>query len=73
MYVCVCLIYLQFIYLSSNEPVSSIMYKLLSCQSRVTVTSCFVHKVIRDLELLDHLCNTQMIYRFALAQVKCTR
>ena len=29
---------------------------LLSCQPRVTVTSCFVFKVIRDLELIDHLC-----------------
>ena len=29
---------------------------LLSCQPRVTVTSCFVYKVIRDLESIDHLC-----------------
>ena len=29
---------------------------LLSCQPRVTVTSCFVYKVNRDLELIDHLC-----------------
>ena len=29
---------------------------ILSCQSRVTVTSCFVYKVIRDLESIDHLC-----------------
>ena len=29
---------------------------LLSCQPRVTVTSCFVNKVIRDLESIDHLC-----------------
>ena len=29
---------------------------LLSCQPRVTVTSCFVYKVIRDLESVDHLC-----------------
>ena len=28
---------------------------LLSCQSRVTVT-CFVYKVITDLESIDHLC-----------------
>ena len=35
--------------------------KLLSCQPRVTVTSCFVYKVIRDLESIDHLCiNTQV-------------
>ena len=57
---------------------------VLSCQPRVTVTSYFVYKVIRDLELIDHLCinpirrigadriNTQMIYRFAPAQVACT-
>ena len=29
---------------------------LLPCQPRVTVTSCFVYKVIRDLESIDHLC-----------------
>ena len=29
---------------------------LLSCQPRVTVTSCFVYTVIRDLESIDHLC-----------------
>ena len=29
--------------------------KLLSCQSRVTVTSCFVYKVIRGLKLIDCL------------------
>ena len=29
---------------------------LLSCQPKVTVTSCFVYKVIRDLESIDHLC-----------------
>ena len=31
-------------------------FMLLSCQPRVTVTSCFVYKVIRDLESIDHLC-----------------
>ena len=30
--------------------------KVLSCQPRVTMTSCFVYKVIRDLESIDHLC-----------------
>ena len=30
--------------------------KILSCQPRVTVTPCFVYKVIRDLEWIDHLC-----------------
>ena len=29
---------------------------VLSCQSRVTVTSSFFHKVIRDIESIDHLC-----------------
>ena len=29
---------------------------VLSCQPRVTVTSCFVYKVIRNLELIDHRC-----------------
>ena len=53
---------------------------LLSYQPSVTVTSCFVYKVIRDLESTDHLCinpilliNTQVIYRFALAHLVCTR
>ena len=32
------------------------MALLLSCQPGVTVTSCFVYKVIRDLCSLDHLC-----------------
>ena len=31
------------------------MLMLLSCQPRVTVTSCFVYKVIRDLESIDHV------------------
>ena len=30
--------------------------RLLSCQPRVTVTSCFVFKVISDLESIYHLC-----------------
>ena len=30
--------------------------QLLSCQPRVTVASCFVYKVIMDLELIDQLC-----------------
>ena len=30
--------------------------EILSCQPRVPVTSCFVYKVIRDLESIDHLC-----------------
>ena len=32
-------------------------YRLvLSCQPGVTVISCFVYKVTRDLESIDHLC-----------------
>ena len=30
-------------------------HTLLSCQSRVTKTICFVYKVIRDLKSIDHL------------------
>ena len=37
-------------------------YVLLSCQPRETVASCFVYKVIRDLE---------SIYQFPLSQVEC--
>ena len=33
-----------------------ILEQLLSCQPRVTMTSCFVFEVIRDLESIDHLC-----------------
>ena len=29
---------------------------VLSYQPRVTVTPCFIYKVIRDLESIDHLC-----------------
>ena len=34
----------------------SLFLVLLLCQSRVTVTSCFVYKVIRDLESINHVC-----------------
>ena len=41
------------------------------------MTTCFVYKVIRDLESIDHLCinpadriNIKLISRFALAQVR---
>ena len=41
------------------------------------MTSCFIYLVIGDLKSLDHLCinpiNNQVICRFALAQVRCTR
>ena len=39
---------------------------LLSCKPRMTVTSRFVYKVSRDLELI-----VQVIYQFAFAQVEC--
>ena len=29
---------------------------VMSCQLRVTATSCFVYKVFRDLESIDHVC-----------------
>ena len=37
-------------------PEKTIQYRpLLSCQPRVTVTSCFVYKVIRDSKSIYHL------------------
>ena len=39
----------------SNVSVELESNNLLSCQPRVTVTSCFVYKIIRDLEPIDHL------------------
>ena len=33
----------------------NLMIHVLSCQPRVTVTSCFVYEVIRDLLSIDHL------------------
>ena len=45
--------------------------KLLFCQPRVEVTSCFVYKVM---VLTCHdMINTQMIYRVAVAQVVTRR
>ena len=41
--------------LTSNET-NMHMYMVLACQPRMTVTSCFVYIVIRDLYLIDHLC-----------------
>ena len=35
---------------------------VLSCQPRVTVTSCFVYKMIRDLESTDHLCINPILW-----------
>ena len=34
---------------------------VLSCQPGVTVTSCFVYKVIRDLESIDRLSINPML------------
>ena len=39
-----------------------ILLDVLSCQPRVTVTSCFVYKVIRDLESTDHLCINPILW-----------
>ena len=36
--------------------VVDILFNVLSGQPRVKVTSCFVYKVIRDLESTDHVC-----------------
>ena len=33
-----------------------LLVQVLSCQPRVTVTSCFVYKVITDLASIDHWC-----------------
>ena len=38
-----------------NTEVFNSLY-LLSCQPRVTVMSCFVYKVFRDLQLIVRLC-----------------
>ena len=56
------------------------LYYILSCQPGVTVTSCFVCRVIRDLESIGHLC-IDAIHRiglihewsiFTIAQMECT-
>ena len=44
---------------------------LLSCQPRVTVTSCFVYKVIWGLEPIDHLCiNPIRIRSYGVYKIK---
>ena len=40
------------------------------CQPRVTVPSCFVYKVIRDLKSIDHLCNKKGEYRYPILFVQ---
>ena len=49
--------------------------QLVSCQPRVTVTSCFVYKVIMDLESIYHFCfilsirvSKSGVYRLMLEQ-----
>ena len=41
---------------TSHGIIITYPYSLLSCQPRVTVTSCFDYKDIRDLKSIDHLC-----------------
>ena len=36
--------------------------QLLSSQPRVTVTSCIVYKIIRDLKSIDHLCINPILW-----------
>ena len=49
--------------------VHNYMY-ILSRQARFTVASCFLYKVIRDLESIDHLC-INPIHRIGLIH-KCS-
>ena len=53
--------------MSTTECVFDFDIDLLSCQPRVTVTSCFVYKVIMDLYSIDHLC-INPILRIGLIQ-----
>ena len=39
-----------------SDIFSTFRWHVLSCRPRVTVTSCFVYKVIKDLESMYHLC-----------------
>ena len=48
-------IWSDIIYANQSKMVKS-NKAVLSCQPRVTVTSRFVYKVIRDLESIDRLC-----------------
>ena len=41
---------------NTKKHTSCLIRGLLSCQPRVTVASCFVYKIIRDLESINHLC-----------------
>ena len=62
----ICLIYISDFARRSN--IIKTYLHVLSCQPRVTVTSLFVYKVLRD----SLSINLRVIYRFALAQVVCT-
>ena len=46
---------LSYTFYRIDKLVLTIDIHVLSCQPRVTVTSCFVYKVIRDLQWIDHL------------------
>ena len=48
--------YIVFIYLER------LSFNLLSCQPRVTVTTCFFYKVLRGLESIDHLCINPILW-----------
>ena len=50
------LAFLSFCIIRFQELEICKIYKVLACKPRVTVSSCFVYKVIMDLSLIDHLC-----------------
>ena len=68
-------LFMRFYFLSINfvsmclNIVNKLCKYLLSCQPRVTVTSCFVYKVIRDLETIDNLCINPPIHRIGLIHI----
>ena len=48
--------------LKTSDTQSYQSNRVLSCQPRVTVMSCFVYEVIRDLESMDHLCINPILW-----------
>ena len=54
-----------------HQEVSHILQQLLFCQPREEVTSCFVY-IVMGLTFYDSI-NTQLIYRFELAEVVARR
>ena len=44
-------------YVIGKKEEEEVCFELLSCQPRVTETSCFVYNIIGDLESIYHLCN----------------